>query len=194
MEAFRRTVASNITALRTAAGLTQADLGEKLSYSDKSISKWERADAVPDAYVLKQMADIFGVTVDYLLTYHESTEAPPIEPVHRYSRQVIISITFFGMWAAALLAFIIVWMASGRILWQIFAAALPVTLLVVMILNFLWGKKLGSLVLVSAFAWSLLLALFLCLLPVGNMWPLLLLGIPTQILILLSFNVKKRQK
>ena len=59
--------ASNIIKLRTEAGLTQAELGEKLNYSDKTISKWERGEAIPDAYVLTQMAEIFGVSVDYLL-------------------------------------------------------------------------------------------------------------------------------
>ena len=52
--------ASNIIKLRTEAGLTQAELGEKLNYSDKTISKWERGEAIPDAYVLTQMAEIFG--------------------------------------------------------------------------------------------------------------------------------------
>ncbi len=194
MEQFKRTVASNITALRTAVGLTQADLGEKLSYSDKSISKWERGDALPDAFVLKQMAAIFGVTVDYLLSPHEENAPLPVEQPHRYSRRIIIGIAFCGVWTAALLAFIIVWLACQTLLWQVFAGALPISLMVVMILHFLWGKKLGNLLLISGFLWSLLLAIFLCLLPAVNTWPLFLLGIPAQIIILLSFNVKKRQK
>ena len=67
--------ASNIIKLRTGAGLTQAELGEKLNYSDKTISKWERGEAIPDAYVLTQMAEIFGVTVDYLLSSHDAWES-----------------------------------------------------------------------------------------------------------------------
>ena len=63
--------ASNIISLRTKAGLTQAELGAKLNYSDKSISKWERGEAIPDAYVLSEMAEIFGVTVDYILSSHD---------------------------------------------------------------------------------------------------------------------------
>ena len=47
--------------------MTQAELGQRLNYSDKSISKWERGEAIPDAFVLTQMAELFGVTVDYLL-------------------------------------------------------------------------------------------------------------------------------
>ena len=59
--------ASNIINERTKAGMTQAELGAKLNYSDKSVSKWERGEAIPDAFVLTQMAELFGVTVDYLL-------------------------------------------------------------------------------------------------------------------------------
>ena len=55
--------ASNLINLRTAAGMTQAELGTQLNYSDKTVSKWERGEAVPDAYVLTQLAALFGVTV-----------------------------------------------------------------------------------------------------------------------------------
>ena len=71
MEERRAIVADNLIRLRIAAGLTQAELGERLNYSDKSVSKWERGDAVPDVFVMKQIADIYGVTVDYLLESHE---------------------------------------------------------------------------------------------------------------------------
>ena len=72
---LKLTSASNIINLRTAAGLTQAELGAKLNYSDKTISKWERGEAIPDAYVLTQLAEIFGVTVDYLLSSHNKWHA-----------------------------------------------------------------------------------------------------------------------
>ena len=60
-------IAANITSLRRREGMTQAALAEKLGYSDKSISKWERADGTPDIVCLKRIADLFGVSVDYLL-------------------------------------------------------------------------------------------------------------------------------
>jgi len=85
--------ASNIINLRTAHGLTQAELGAKLNYSDKTISKWERGEAIPDAYVLTQIAELFGVTVDDLLSSHSKWEAPPDEtagPEFTYSTDRII--------------------------------------------------------------------------------------------------------
>ena len=79
--------ASNIIRLRQGAGLTQAELGAKLNYSDKSISKWERGEAIPDAYVLTQMAGIFGVTVDYLLSSHDAWEGTPAESEEEKSEE-----------------------------------------------------------------------------------------------------------
>ena len=57
--------ASNIIRLRTGRGMTQAELGARLNYSDKTISKWERGEAIPDAFVLTQLAELFGVSVDF---------------------------------------------------------------------------------------------------------------------------------
>ena len=56
--------ARNIAALRTQRKMTQLELGEALSYSDKAVSKWERGAAVPDAYVLLALSRLFGVSVD----------------------------------------------------------------------------------------------------------------------------------
>ncbi|MBQ5711184.1 MAG: helix-turn-helix transcriptional regulator, partial [Oscillospiraceae bacterium] len=67
MEDIKSVIAKNITQLRQAAGMTQSELGEKLNYSDKSVSKWERAESIPDVAVLKQLADLFGVKLDDLL-------------------------------------------------------------------------------------------------------------------------------
>ena len=64
---IRQNLASNIALHRKALKLTQAELAEKLNYSDKAVSKWERGEAVPELTVLKQIADFFNVTIDYLV-------------------------------------------------------------------------------------------------------------------------------
>ena len=71
----REIIAENIVTLRKNAGLTQAELAERLNYSDKAISKWERAEAVPDVLVLAQLAELFGVTVDYFLHTQDEMDA-----------------------------------------------------------------------------------------------------------------------
>lgn len=64
-------IAKNISGLRKQKGMTQAELADKLCYSNKSISKWERADSLPDAEMLYKIAIFFGVDVNYLFEKHE---------------------------------------------------------------------------------------------------------------------------
>ena len=73
--------------------MTQDELGEKLNYSDKAISKWERGDGIPDAFVLKKMSELFGVTVDYILSEHTEQERK-LEPPSSTSMIVVGFITF----------------------------------------------------------------------------------------------------
>ena len=63
-ERLKKNIAKNLSSLRKSAGLTQAELGEKLTYSDKSISKWERGDGLPDLLVLDKLAELYGVTLN----------------------------------------------------------------------------------------------------------------------------------
>lgn len=71
MEDLKAVIAKNITELRKENKLTQLELAEKLNYSDKSVSKWERGESIPDVIVLKELADLFGVSVDYMLKPHK---------------------------------------------------------------------------------------------------------------------------
>ena len=78
-EKVKKTIAENIVRYRRECNLTQAELAEKIHYSDKSVSKWERADGVPDIFVLVMLAELFGVTVNDLLTekHRKSHRAAP---------------------------------------------------------------------------------------------------------------------
>ena len=54
--------------LRKKKGYSQDKFAEKMGVSRQAVSKWERGESVPDIYVLKQIADLFGVSVDYLIS------------------------------------------------------------------------------------------------------------------------------
>ena len=64
MKSKEQIIAENLIYYRKAAGLTQLEIAEKFNYSDKSISKWERAEGLPDVLVLKALADFYGIKVD----------------------------------------------------------------------------------------------------------------------------------
>ena len=178
LEELKLITASNIINLRTQAGMTQAELGSKLNYSDKTISKWERAEAIPDAFVLKQMGELFGVSVDNLLSSHDEwkpipTEEPETEQVS-YSTGRIIAIAVIGVWTLALTAFVALWLV-GLIVWQVFVAALPIHVIAVFVL-------------------SLFVAGFLLCYPRYHPWQLFLIVIPAEIIVYLSCNLKSPPK
>ena len=76
IENLRRIIKNNLIKYRKAAGLTQVQLAEKLGYSDKSVSKWEREEGVPDIYILKEIADLYGITVNDLISENQNKEKP----------------------------------------------------------------------------------------------------------------------
>ncbi len=188
--------ASNIIKLRTEAGLTQAELGEKLNYSDKTISKWERGEAIPDAYVLTQMAEIFGVTVDYLLSSHDAWESPEQQESRQeeagYSVNMIIAISVLGVWTMALTIFVLLWLFD-IILWETFIVALPVSILTYMVLICVFRRRRHLQFVIAAFVLSLFILLYFTL-PMQKPWQLFLIAIPAEIIVFLSCNIRRRPR
>ena len=196
-EELKLITASNIINLRTNAGLTQAELGAKLNYSDKTISKWERAEAIPDAYVLKQIGEIFGVTVDNLLSSHDEWKPIPIEEPETeqvsYSTGKIIAISVIGVWTLALTAFVALWIAD-MIYWQIFVVALPISLLTYLILICIFHRKRHLQYVIALFVLSLFLTGYLLSYPRYNPWQVFLIAIPAEVIVYLACNLKKPKK
>ena len=188
--------ASNIIKLRSGAGLTQAELGEKLNYSDKTISKWERGEAIPDAYVLTQMAEIFGVTVDYLLSSHDAWESPEQQESRQeeagYSVNMIIAISVLGVWTMALTIFVLLWLFD-IILWETFVVALPVSILTYMVLICVFRRRRHLQFVIAAFVLSLFILLYFTL-PMQKPWQLFLIAIPAEIIVFLSCNIRHRPR
>ena len=182
--------ASNIIKLRTGAGMTQAELGAALNYSDKTISKWERGEAIPDAYVLTQLAELFGVTVDNILSSHDSWEPPPTpegEQDRSYSVSMIIAICVIGVWTLALTAFVALWLVH-IIRPQIFVVALPVSILTYLVLICVFHRTRQLQYVIALFVLSLFVMLYL-LLP-GNPWQLFLIAILAEVIVFLSCNIQ----
>ena len=186
--------AGNLIQLRTSRGLTQAELGAMLNYSDKTISKWERGEAIPDAYVLTQLADIFGVTVDSLLSPPDQWKPP--EPEHKqeysYSIDAIIAISVIGVWTLALTAFVALWLAH-IIRWQIFAVALPISVLTYLVLICVFHRTKRLKYVVAGFVLSLFVAVYL-LFAHSNPWQIFLIAVLAEVLVFLSFRVRRRPR
>lgn len=185
--------ASNIIRLRTEAHLTQAELGAKLNYSDKTISKWERGEAIPDAYVLTQIAALFDVSVDYLLSSHDKWEAPIEEDEQmkkpRYSEWKIILLAVISVWTGFLTAFVALWI-FGIIWWEIFLVALPASIAVLTVLLSVFRRRRYLSWCISALVFSILLLIFAAI-PDMRWWQLLILTIPAELIVFLSFHLRE---
>ena len=187
--------ASNIIRLRTNAGMTQAKLGAALNYSEKTISKWERGDALPDAYVLTQMAEIFGVTVDYILSSHDGWEAPQdqnTDPERSYSAQVLMALIFVAVWTTALTVFVVLWLFD-IIWWRIFVIALPVSILVLLIFACIFKQRKTLPYIIGALVLSVFIVLFFFI-PHKAPWQLFLIALPSLVIVFLACNIKRRPK
>ena len=197
LEDMKLVVASKLIRLRQEAGMTQAELGEKLNYSDKTVSKWERAESMPDVYVLSQIASIYGVTVDGLI----SEEEPWRDPVEKereaekaaapkFSSTVVTLVAIAGIWTMAVLMFVIFWLALDVLVWLIFAAAVPVSLVTLLVLNSVWNKGRHNMVIVMLLVACIAALAYLFLLH-RNPWQIFLVLIPAEILVALCFRIRK---
>ncbi|MBQ8528520.1 MAG: helix-turn-helix transcriptional regulator [Clostridia bacterium] len=189
MSDLRRAIADNICALRTEAGMTQAQFAELFNYSDKAVSKWERGEAIPDVTVLKQIADRFGVTVDYLLRWeHTDAEerARHLNHVASRNRLLVTLISTVGVWVLFTLLFVLLALSEvGNAPWLLFIYAIPVSSVVVLVFNSIWGRRRLNFIIVSVLVWSILLSVYLTLLSLlcRNFWILFIIGIPAQVLL-----------
>ena len=190
MDERKATIASNLIKLRLAAGMTQAELGEKLNYSDKSISKWERGDVTTDVFVLMQIADIFGVDVDYLLKPHNEIE-PAIynKPAGEatYTTNMITLVTLLGIWTVALFIFVILWIC-GMVVGLVFVYAVPVSLITLLVLNSVWNGGKKNRYIIAALVLSIIATVYLTFLS-RNLWQLWLLAVPSLLLVFLGARI-----
>ena len=204
MEDIKAIIAENITLLRKGSGMTQIELAEKLNYSDKAISKWERGESVPDISVLKQIADMYGVTVDYLITSGHS--APPDdkeiearELAERKRKRVHGTITGMSVllvWLIALTVFLAIDLPTEGIYghWLAFAYACPASAIVWLVFNSIWFAKRRNYLIISLLMWTLIFALHLNMVISCrvNLWQLYILCVPGQMIILLWSLMSKK--
>lgn len=198
LDELKPTVAQNISELRTAHGITQIELAERLNYSDKAVSKWERGESLPDVAVLTEIADIFGVSLDYLVKSEH--EQPPPEPAAQkntrvYNHGFITGISIILVWLAAITAFVISdILTDTKLNFFAFLYAVPVTMIVWLIFNCIWFNRRRNFLIISLLMWSVLTVFFVTLLPFGLVfWQLFLLGIPGQIIILLWSRLRYKK-
>ena len=196
MEDLKRIIAKNIADLRVAKGMTQLELAEKLNYSDKAVSKWERGESIPDITVLKQITDLYDVTLDYLV--QEEYDAKKIKQLKKKGKVrnhgLITGISILLVWLIATIVFVIIdSVANTSAHWLSFLYAVPVSMIVWLVLNSVWFNKKRNFLIISLLLWSTLASIYLTILICGkNLWVIFILGVPSQIIIIFWSKIKTK--
>ncbi|MCI2111740.1 MAG: helix-turn-helix domain-containing protein [Bacilli bacterium] len=198
---IKTNVAANLTKLRRRRKLTQSELGERFGLSDKAVSKWEHGDALPSVETLQELADFYGVTLDYL-THEETPENKRLysyTKTNHFNKRVIIGLWISLVWILACVVAIGCLIINDYLYWRAFIWAVPASFLVLIFFNFIWKRShdLGAYFFVG-FMWSLIASVYIelgCDLPSNQgwrLWMLFLLGVPTTIGAILWSHLKER--
>ncbi len=207
-EKLKYLIGSNIAAYRKHCGLTQAGLAERLNYSDKAVSKWERGESVPDVITLVQLAEQFDITVNDLLKDPNvlPEEGTPIQQAmekvvektlkRKANKNIILGLSAVLVWFVALFFYVVLssfGIEEGALG---FLYAIPAMAIVLLSLRSAWHDFRWNKALISMIVWGCLLSIHVTILVLChiNLWRIYLLGIPGQLAILLWFRLFRTVK
>jgi transcriptional regulator with XRE-family HTH domain len=209
-EKLKNQIGRNIASYRKRAGLTQAGLAERLNYSDKAISKWERGESAPDVLTLVQLSEQFGITVNDLLVdpdaLPEETGAvqQAMEQVvekalkRKADKGTILSLSSILVWFVALFAYVMLscFELTEAWSWIFFIYAIPANAIVLLSLRSAWHDFRWNQILISIIMWGSILSVYVSLLVFmnWNIWRMFLLGIPGQAAVLLWFRLFRKPR
>ena len=136
-EEIKSNFARNIKDLRQSRKLNQIQLGEKLSYSSKAVSKWENGDVMPDIYTLKLIADYFSVGVDDLISNRNV-----VFRSHRKRNRFLITIVsaLLSFFIGAIVFYILTLLSIPKA-WISFIVSIPVSAIVLIVFSSIWYKR-----------------------------------------------------
>lgn len=206
-EKIKKQIGANIASYRKRSSMTQAGLADKLNYSDKAVSKWERGESVPDVVTLVELSKLFGVAVDDLVVDpNELPENPgKIERVmeravektlkRKADKPAILKLSSLVVWFVALALVVLMSLFDIENTWMAFVYAIPADAIVQLCLRCAWKDFRWNRFLISVIMWGGLLSIFVTILTFVDvslwtrLWRIFLLGIPGQFTILLSFKL-----
>lgn len=209
-EKLKKQIGINIAAYRKRGGMTQAGLAEKLNYSDKAVSKWERGESIPDVLTLAQLAKLFEIPVDDLLKDPnqlpeqqgrlEKVMGKAVEKTlkRKADKRIILNLSSLLVWSVALLLYVILSFFEFDHIWIAFVYAVPADAIVRLSLLSAWKDFRWNRLFVSMIMWGCLLSAFATVLAFAGkelldpLWRIFLLGIPGQAAILLWFKMFRK--
>ena len=205
IEELTSTIAKNITTYRKKKGLTQLQLAELISYSDKAISKWEKGLAIPDVFVLSQLSEIFEVTLDELTSEYKEKKQPQVNKDNEYIKKkkninkvVITILSSILVWFVFIITYVLLELTNPNTLptWLLFIYALPVMFIVQIVFAKLWGKRWMRFITITGLTWTLTLSIHLTILEsinLSNSYLLYLIAAAFQVLVIFWYFLKRKK-
>ena len=190
-------LAKNLAYYRKASGLTQLELAEKFNYSDKSVSKWERGEGFPDVFVLKSLADFYGITID---DFYLEEKKKISSQNHSLTKQVYIKLLSVGIgWLVVLMTFIGLTFLPPEAKyqnWLTFVYGSLITGIILLVWDYIYHHRLLRVIDTSIIIWTGIASVYLTLLVILNLnQPLLfVIGVPLEILEILWFLFRRNKK
>ena len=184
-------IGTNIKELRKANKLTQYELAEKLNYSNKAISRWESGEVIPDVLTLNKLCEIFNIPITQIFEENVTTKKVKRNYKLQIGNKLAISLlSVVSVWLIAIILFVNFQIISNINLWQIFVWSVPLSCIVGIIFNSIWGKPMFNYLIITVLNWSFFASLYLTLLKY-NIWMLFIIAIPIQIGIILWSNITR---
>lgn len=198
-------IATNLTTFRKNAGLTQQELADKLNYTDKAVSKWERGEAIPDVLVLKQIADYYGVTLNDIISESPSPKLATESARRRNARHLITTLISIALcfFVATIVMVVLVLCNINTITISgnntistaafCYILTLPIASTVAVVFACLWAPTYLKGIAVSVLVWMVCLA-FDITVPVDDSWLIYIVGATLQVLVVLWFILQELLK
>ncbi len=194
---INKIIGKNLLNLRKQKKLTQLELAEKLSYSDKSISKWEKGESLPSIEILYELAKFYNVSLDDLVSQEEiilEQERPKSRREKFFPARLCITLlATSAIWLVATVLFVSLKLGMHKNFYTLFLWAVPASCIMLIIFNSIWGRPKWLFVILTVFIWTFITSLYVQLLKF-NAWPIYILGIPLQVAVVLSLALTKPSK
>ena len=194
-EKLKENIARNMVELRKANGYTQTEIAEKLTYSDKSVSKWERGEGLPDLLVLNKLADLYGVSFDDLTGDKIPEPQTKSKLPHLTDRIIIPLLTVGGIFLLASFVFFALrffgYESSKSAL--VFLYAVPVSCIPLIVFFCLWFGLAPRFISISALIWSVFVCIIVSL-PMESLKLLLISAGIMQFIVVLCWIMCARAK
>ena len=158
---IRKNFGENLSRLRKYNKLSQQELAEKLSYSDKAISKWELGDNIPDIITLERIAEIFNVSVDELIKPNISVSKSGVTKRKRLIITILASGLGLFLGIVGLLVLSILKFQAGitgeiidKFIYCCYPLAFFAGSVITIVLTVLWFEKIWQFIAITTCIWS----------------------------------------